>query len=251
MDRLAPTRRPAGPPVMLQSWRELGFLHWEVDAETLGRLLPAQLSLDTFEGRAFVGLVPFTMHGVRPTWAPALPLVSRFHEVNVRTYVHLAGRDPGVYFLSLDAASRLAVVGARTIWRLPYHFARMGMARSPGGLVAYDSERRWPGPKPAACHLLYGPRPDSAPGAATPGSLDHFLAERYILYTTAPGRLLRGRVHHPPYPLQAGDCPRLEETLVAAAGIEPVTGPPLVHYASGVDVEVFGLEPIEAWSPAS
>ena len=246
MDRLAPTRRPAGPPVMFQSWRHLGFLHWEVDPEALQRLLPAPLRLDTFEGRAFVGLVPFTMHGVRPAWAPALPFVSRFHEVNVRTYVHLEGRDPGVYFLSLDAASRVAVVVARTAWRLPYHFARMTMAGGPGGLVAYDSERRWPGPKPAACRLLFGPRSGSAPRAATPGSLDYFLAERYILYTPSPGRLLRGRVHHAPYPLQAGDCPQVQETLVAAAGIELATGPPLVHYAAGVDVEVFALEDAQA-----
>ena len=246
MDRLAPTRRPAGRPAMFQSWRHLGFLHWEVDPEALRRLLPAPLRLDTFDGRAFVGLVPFSMHGVRPAWAPALPFVSHFHEVNVRTYVHLEGRDPGVYFLSLDARSRVAVVVARTLWRLPYHFARMRMTVGPGGLVAYDSERRWPGPRPAACRLRYGPRPGSTKAAAVPGSLDHFLVERYVLYTTRGPRLLRGRVHHAPYPLQPGECPDLQETLVAAAGLEAGAGPPLVHYASGVDVEVFGLEDAQA-----
>lgn len=226
---------------MVQSWRHLGFLHWEVDPAALRPLVPAPLELDCHEGRAFLGLVPFTMHGVRPTWAPALPFVSRFHEVNVRVYVHLAGRDPGVYFLSLDAASRVAVVAARTLWKLPYHFARMGMSHGADGLVAYESERRWPGPRPAACALRYGPRPGSSPAAAVPGSLDHFLAERYLLYTTSRGRLLRGRVHHSPYPLQPGECPGLRETMTVAGGVG-VAGPPLVHYAAGVDVTVFALE---------
>ena len=238
IDRLAPTRRPSGRPVMHQSWRHLGFLHWEVAAEALRRLVPKGLEIDTFEGRAFVGLVPFTMHGVRPTWAPALPGLSRFHEVNVRTYVHLGGREPGVYFFSLDAASRLAVIGARTFWRLPYHFAAMDL-RQEGGAILYSSTRRWPGPRPADCRLRYRPRGEAAP--APPDSLEHFLAERYLLYTTSRGRLLRGRVHHAPYPLQAAECPVLDETLVQAAGIAKPSDAPLVHYAAGVDVEVFPL----------
>ena len=236
---------------MRQSWRRLGFLHWEVEAAALRGRVPESLTLDTFEGRAFVGLVPFTMHGVRPAGAPALPFVSRFHEVNVRTYVHLAGREPGVLFLSLDAASRLAVIGARTLWKLPYHFARMSLLKGAHGRVAYTSERRWPGPVPAGCRLVYGPRDGERPAPAAPGSLEHFLAERYELYTTARGRLLRGRVHHPPYPLQAGECPELQENLVAAAGIARGDGPPLVHYSTGVDVEVFPLEDLgSAGAPA-
>lgn len=229
---------------MRQSWRLLGFLHWEIEAAALGRLVPEPLTLDTFEGRAFVGLVPFTMQGVRPAWAPALPFLSRFHEANVRTYVHLQGREPGVLFLSLDAASRLAVIGARAVWKLPYHFARMGLDPGQGGRVAYTSERLWPGPTPAGCRLVYGPRDGRAPARASPGGLEHFLAERYVLYTTARGRLLRGRVHHAPYPLQVGECPALEENLLAAAGIARGGGPPLVHYSAGVDVEVFPLEDV-------
>lgn len=236
---------------MRQSWRRLGFLHWEIEAAALRGLVPEPLALDTFEGRAFVGLVPFTMHGVRPAWAPALPFVSRFHEVNVRTYVHLEGREPGVLFLSLDAASRLAVIGARAVWRLPYHFARMALLEGRGGRVAYTSERRWPGPTPAGCRLVYGPRASEAPLPAEPGGLEHFLAERYVLYTTARGRLLRGRVHHSPYPLQAGECPELQEDLVAAAGITRGDGPPFVHYSAGVDVEVFPLEDVGSVAAAA
>jgi uncharacterized protein YqjF (DUF2071 family) len=229
---------------MVQSWRSLGFLHWEVAAESLRSRLPPALKLDTFDGRAYVGLVPFTMHGVRPPWAPPLPFVSAFHEVNVRTYVHHEGREAGVYFFSLDAASRLAVWGARTFWKLPYHFARMSLARAAGDRIAYASARRWPAPVPAECRLVYGPRPGSRPAPAQPPSLEHFLAERYVLYTTARDRLLRGRVHHPPYPLQAGECTERSETLLAAAGLEPTGAPPLVHYAAGVDVEVFALEDV-------
>jgi uncharacterized protein YqjF (DUF2071 family) len=240
IDRVGPTRRPPGRAAMRQSWRRLGFLHWELDGAALARRLAPGLSLDTFEGRAFVGLVPFTMQGVRPWWAPAPPGVSAFHEVNVRTYVHFEGRDPGVYFFSLDAASRVAVATARAWFKLPYHYARMRLDPRPEGLTAYASDRRWPAPVPAACRLLYGPRP-APPAPARPGTLEHFLAERYILYTSSRGRLLRGRVHHPPYPLQPGECPELDETLLAAAGLARPDGPPLVHYAAGVDVEVFGL----------
>ena len=226
---------------MHQSWRHLGFLHWEVAAEALRRLVPKGLEIDTFEGRAFVGLVPFTMHGVRPSWAVALPGLSRFHEVNVRTYVHRGGQEPGVYFFSLDAASRLAVIGARTFWRLPYHFAAMDL-RQETDTILYSSTRRWPGPKPADCRLRYRPLGEAA--LARPDSLEHFLAERYLLYTRSRGRLLRGRVHHGPYPLQAAECSELDETLVQVAGITKPSDSPLVHYAAGVDVEVFPLETV-------
>lgn len=238
---MAPTRRPTGHPVMRQCWRHLAFLHWEVGVEVLRRLVPEPLDIDTLEGRAYVGLVPFTMHGVRLAWPPALPGISRFHEVNVRTYVHLGGREPGVHFLSLDAASRLAVIGARTFWKLPYHFAVMDL-RQEQGVIVYSSSRRWPGPRPANCRLRYRPVGETAP--ARPDSLEHFLAERYLLYTLSRGRLLRGRVHHGPYPLQAAECPELDESLVQAAGITRPSAPPLVHYAAGVDVEVFPLEAV-------
>lgn len=235
-------------------WAHLLFLHWELPAEELRGLLPPGLELDTFEGRAFVGLVPFTMTGVRPRLCPPVPGLSAFHEVNVRTYVHYAGHDPGVWFFSLDAANRLAVRLARWSFRLPYHHARMSLIAEgwaagdpdadesrdgPAPIIHYTSDRLWPGPMPAACTLSY--RPAGEVAAATSGTLEHFLVERYILYAYAKGVLYRGRIHHRPYPLQPAAVPVLRENLVAAAGLARPTAQPLAHYAREVRVEVFPL----------
>lgn len=240
IDRLGPARRPDGRAVMRQRWSELLFLHWPVPLEALRPGIPAALDIDTHEGTAYVGLVPFTMSGIRPRWGPPVPGLSSFHEVNVRTYVHFEGRDPGVWFFSLDASSRLAVLVARSTYHLPYHFAGMSLARSPDGVVRYRSERRWPRPRPASCAMAYGPNGPVAPAA--PGTLDQFLAERYVLYAEHQGRLYRGRVHHAPYPLQAAQVSGLEESLVAAAGVDRGSGAPLAHYAKGVSVELYALE---------
>jgi len=246
IDRIAPTRRPTGERVVMrQTWADLLFLHWPVAPETLAPLLPPGLTLDTFNAAAYVGLVPFTMTGVRPTWSPPVRGLSDFHETNVRTYVHHEGRDPGVWFFSLDAANAPAVRIARALWKLPYHFARMTLARDKGR-VRYASERLWPGPLPGTCRAEY--TPTGTPAPAEPGTLEHFLAERYVLYARSRnGRLLRGRVHHAPYPLQTATLHALDETLVAAAGItlpRPNEPPPLVHYARAVSVEVFGLRAV-------
>lgn len=245
IDRIAPTRRPVGERVVMrQTWAELLFLHWPVPPETLAPLIPPGLTLDTFDdGRAYVGLVPFTMTGVRPVWAPPVRGLSDFHETNVRTYVHHEGRDPGVWFFSLDAANAVAVRIARALWKLPYHFARMRLAQSDNGRICCQSERLWPGPFPGVCRAEY--TPTGMPARARPGTLEHFLAERYILYARSrTGRLLQGRVHHAPYPLQTATLHALAETLVAAAGValpHLIERPPLVHYAREVNVEVFGL----------
>jgi len=239
IDRLAPTRRPDGHPVGYQKWRALSFLHWRVPASALRPLVPAALALDEFEGTCFIGLVPFTMQGVRPAWAPAVPGLSRFHETNVRTYVHLDGRDPGVWFFSLEAANRLAVWLARRGWGLPYHHARMSLIAAPDGRIAYASTRRAGG---AICNVTTVPL--GTPGAAAPGTLEHFLVERYVLYAVRHGSLLQGRIHHAPYPVQAAAVLGCDETLLADAGI-PRTGEPIGHYASGVDVEIFGLRSVD------
>lgn len=238
IDRVSPTLRPPGFPVMTQRWAHLLFLHWEVPADRLRSLLPPGLTLDTWEGRAYAGLVPFTVTGARPSFLPPLPGLSRFHEVNARTYVHWRGRDPGVWFFSLDASLLPAVLGARATYKLPYFHARMSLEEEPPTL-SYHSERRWPRPLPAGCHLRY--RGVGPPQAAPPGTLEHFLMERYILYAYSKGRLYQGRVHHSPYPLQGAVVDLRHESLLAAAGILRPNAPPLCHYAREVRPGIFPL----------
>jgi uncharacterized protein YqjF (DUF2071 family) len=232
---------------MKQKWRSLLFLHWPVPPELLQPFLPPGLTIDTYDGNAYVGLVPFTMQDVRPVWAPAVPWLSHFHECNVRTYVHRGGASPGVWFFSLDAANPVAVAIARSLWKLPYFFAQMDVRRDAAdGSTSYKTRRRLPPPLPASSEFRW--RPSDEPSAAEPGSLEHFLVERYILYAYAYGRLLRGRVHHPPYPLQTAALEWLADTSIAASGIviskDRIARPPLIHYASGVDVDVFPLSPL-------
>ncbi|MBX6313356.1 MAG: DUF2071 domain-containing protein [Isosphaeraceae bacterium] len=231
---------------MRQDWWYLLFLHWAAAPEAIQPLLPPGLDLDTFAGRAYVGLIPFTVTGARPRLLPPVPGVSSFHEVNLRTYVHRAGREPGVWFFSLDAASALAVRAARWAYKLPYHKARMRLVRAGDGTIDYASERLWPGPCPAGCRLRY--RPTGEPKPAPVGTLEHFLIERYILYAAAAGRLYSARVHHAPYPVQSADVPTWEETLTTAAGIPRSAEAPLVHYAEGVRVRVYPLRRVAAES---
>lgn len=227
---------------MRQRWEQLLFLHWAVDPEQVRPWLPPGLQLDTFEGRAYVGLVPFAMRGVRPVWAPALPWLSNFLETNVRTYVHHQGRDPGVWFASLDAANPVAVALARTLWHLPYFHARMSLHTQPDGATAYRSERHTDEPDRPGLDLTY--RVEGPVRPAAPGTLEHFLAERYILYARRGSVLYRGRVHHAPYPLQPARVERLTESLLAASGIERPACAPLAHSAAGVEVDVYALEPV-------
>jgi len=248
IDRSSLTQRPLRRHVMYQEWRHLTFLHWEVPVELLRPLVPRALELDLYQGRAFIGLVPFTMCGVRPIGVPSIPLFSRFHETNVRTYVHFQGRDPGVWFFSLDAANPLAVVLARAWYRLPYFHARMSLIRSgfqtegSGEVVTYSSRRLRSGSSPAECRVSCRPGGPIAP--AEPGTLEHFLAERYLLYTEYRGRLLSGRVFHTPYPLQSAEVLDLEETLLSVAGLPRPDHAPLAHFSPGVRVRVYPLTPV-------
>jgi uncharacterized protein YqjF (DUF2071 family) len=244
IDRKSPADKPPGCPVMHQRWAYLLFLHWVVPAAELQKLVPSRLTIDTFDGKAYVGLVPFTMTGVRPIFIPPIPGLSDFHETNVRTYVHDGGKNPGVYFFSLDAANAIAVKVAQWLFKLPYHFAKMELkarkdTRSPG-IVDYSTERSWPGPTPATLTTRYEVTGPVDP--AKPGTLDHFLIERYILYTQNGSKLMRGRVHHHPYPVQPARVHSVKEDLILAAGIKRPEVAPLVHYASEVQVQVYALE---------
>lgn len=219
---------------MTQTWHDLLFAHWPVGAAQLRPRVPAAFELDTFEGRCWVGVVPFRMSNVAPRGVPALPGFSAFPELNVRTYVRNGGR-PGVYFFSLDAASTAAVLGARALLNLPYFRAGME-ARSAGDGVRYRS-RRTRGP--AVFEAAYGPAgPAHAPAA---GTLEHFLTERYCLYHVGRlGRPYRLDIHHPPWPLQPASASIAVNTMVEAAGIALPETPPLLHFARRQDMVAWG-----------
>lgn len=254
IERLSPAQRPHERPVGYHVWRNLLFVHWRVPAEMITPLLPKSLTLDTWEGDAFVGLVPFFMSGVRPWWSPAMPGISTFCETNVRTYVHHDGRDPGVWFFSLDAARSLAVRVARWRWHLPYFRARMRLRRE-ANRVTYASHRLWPEPKGVGmtAEAEVGPllgrdvaNRELPAGRALPGTLEHFLIERYILFSTdRQGTLRRGRVHHTPYPVRTARLMSLKETLLSPLGITPESDPCHVAFSDGVRVEVFPLRRVE------
>ena len=243
MDRIAPQHRPEGKAGGWQKWRDLLFVHFEVPAASVRPLLPADLELDLWEGRCLVGVVPFAMRDVRPWWAPRLPGVSNFLELNVRTYVHRGGK-PGVWFFSLEAASTVAVYAARWGWGLPYHRASMTLTKegeAEGARIRYASRRLFPGPTPATCDADY--RVGKALGVATPGTFEHFLAERYYLFARHRRGILRGQVHHTPYPLHEAFVDRFDESMLRAAGIEADAVRVHALYSPGVDVEVFSLVP--------
>jgi uncharacterized protein YqjF (DUF2071 family) len=245
IDRIAPTREPSQQELMRQDWHHLLFLHWKVDPGALQALLPPGLDLDTFDGNAYVGLIPFTMTGVRPVLTPPLPWISSFHEVNVRTYVHRSGSDPGVWFFSLDASSAIAVAAARAAYDLPYFRSHIEFGVSDGArpLIDFVSKRDDDrGTLPANSRISYRPA-EPLIVHASPGTIEHFLIERYILYTAGDDQTLhRARVHHQPYPIQHAELLDLEETLVWAAGIRRPTDAPMVHYAREVNVKVYPLE---------
>jgi uncharacterized protein YqjF (DUF2071 family) len=245
IDRISPTLEPDQPVLLHQNWHRLLFLHWEVPVAELQALLPLRLTADTFEGKAFIGLVPFTLSGVRPLFVPPLPWISSFHEINVRTYVHLDGQEPGVWFFSLDASSSIAVAAARAAYKLPYFDAEITFREEGGAFPTIDFDARRTDPRgvtPSHAHIRYRAIEGVTPTAA-PGTLEHFLVERYILYSEDDRRELhRARVHHQPYPIQRAEVPVLDETLIWAAGIKRSEQPAYRHYAREVNVKVYPLE---------
>lgn len=232
-------------------WHDLLFMHWPVAAEALREQIPEPLTIDTFEGpgrsvSAWLGVIPFRMSGVRHRLLPPLPLVSAFPELNVRTYVSGPGDDdsggrpkPGVWFFSLDAASPIAVKVARATFHLAYMEARME-CQACHGWIEYTSRRTRRQAPPAAYRARYRPTGEAAPSA--PGTLEHFLTERYCLYAADQlGRVYRGEIHHEPWGLQPAECDCALNTMAAPLGVslpavETESGPPLLHYARRLEV---------------
>ena len=223
----------AGPWAMGMTWRDLLFMHWPVDAESLRPLVPPSLSIDTFDGSAWLGVVPFDMTGVWPHFLPAVPGLSDFPEINLRTYVTAQDR-PGVWFFSLDAHSRLAVRLARATFHLPYFDAEMSCDASNDG-VHYRSVRTHRGSPPAGFEARY--RPVGEPFESGRGTIENFLTERYCLYSADKrGRVRRGDIHHRLWPLQAAEVEIEELEMTAQIGVTLPTTEPALHFARRLDV---------------
>jgi len=232
---------PRGRWAMTMRWFDLAFLHWPVPAAALRPLVPAPLAVDTFEGTAWIGVVPFRMDQVRLRLAPAVPTTSAFPEINVRTYVRSADRS-GVWFFSLDAASRLAVRMARLRYNLPYFDARIDTAPWGEG-VEYRSRRTHRGA--LSVEFTARSRPAGPVFHAAPGTLEHWLAERYALFTAdRRGRVSSVDVQHAPWPLQRAEAEVERCTLLDGMGIRLPDTAPLAHFARSVEVLSWGRVPV-------
>ncbi|HSL00708.1 MAG TPA: DUF2071 domain-containing protein [Rubrobacteraceae bacterium] len=229
---------PTRPWALFMSWRDLLFMHWPVEEALLRPLVPRALDLDTFDGSAWLSITPFSMRGVRPRALPSVSPLSNFPELNVRTYV-TGGDRPGIWFFSLDAGSRVAVRLARAIFRLPYYDAMMS-CRDSGGEIRYESVRTHRGAPGARFEGRY--RPVGEPFNARPGTLEYFLSERYCLYgADSRGGVLRGEIHHHPWPLQEAEV-RVETLgMTEQIGVPLPERPPILYFSRSIDTL--------AWSP--
>jgi uncharacterized protein len=240
---------PKQPWMMRQTWYDLLFAHWPVPVEVMRPLVPPQLQLDTYDGMAWIGIVPFGMTNVAPRGLPNIPGFSTFPELNVRTYVVTPsppGADPtvtkpGVYFFSLDAGNPIAVTGARTGFKLPYYNAEMNFTEE-GERIHYHSHRTHHNAPPAEFIGTYGPV--GAVYRTRLGDLDHWLTERYCLYTANNNKLYRAEIHHLPWPLQPAAAEIAVNTMAAAAGIQLPAQPPLLHFAKRIDMVNWLLYPV-------
>ncbi|MSU21805.1 MAG: DUF2071 domain-containing protein [Pedosphaera sp.] len=240
-DRLALREKPSQPAIMFQTWGDLLFLHWEYDADQVQRTLPPGLYVDTFAGRAFLGVIPFFMKNVRPSFLPSIPGLSNFLQLNVRTYVYDDTGKPGVWFYSLDCNLPLAVWGARKFFFLPYFHAELA-ARVETGSMNYTSRRQGTH-EDRTTQIHY--TPGTAPSEAQPESLEFFLIERYVLFSFATARraLYSVRVYHTPYRLASARLEEYDTTVLGLDGFSvPANAPAHVVFSPGVDVSIYGLE---------
>lgn len=233
---------PSGPWIMKQTWHDLLFAHWPLPAEQVKALIPVELPLDTYDGHAWIGVVPFRMSGIRAHGFPPLPGLSRFPELNVRTYVTYGGK-PGVYFLSLDAANTPAVWAARRFFHLPYFSAVMS-SREHNGMIHYSSLRSGDAAEFRGTYKPVGPVRQSEKN-----SLERFLTERYCLYTVHNDYVYRCDIHHLPWPLQDAEARLDRNTMASAAGIQLPSLAPVLHFARRLEVLIWPLRRAEETNP--
>jgi uncharacterized protein len=215
------------------NWHDLLFMHWPVKRDALRPYLPSALTIDTFDGTAWIGVVPFRMSGVVPRLVPPVPLLSAFPELNVRTYVTAEGK-PGVWFFSLDAANPIAVELARDAFHLPYYNARMTCQQAEGN-VEYFSVRTHRRAAPAVFQGQY--RPTGPAYESTPGTLESWLTDRYCLYSAnRQGITWRGDIHHAPWPLQPAEADISHNTMTQQIGLTLPETKPLLHFARDLEV---------------
>jgi uncharacterized protein YqjF (DUF2071 family) len=225
---------------MAQRWNNLLFAHWPVATDTIRALVPSGVEIDRHEGTAWLTVSPFVLSHFRPRGLPPLPGISSFCELNVRTYVTRGGK-PGVYFFSLDCESALAVASARTFYHLPYLSASMHMNTTSGGSYDYTSRRADARGGPAEFDATY--RPTGPTSSSKPGSLDHWLTERYCLYATdARKAWYRAEIHHAPWPLQPAEADIRVNTMAAAAGVSIAGHPMRLSFARQIDVVIWWPE---------
>jgi uncharacterized protein YqjF (DUF2071 family) len=241
-----PYRLPARPWRLSQRWHDLLFAHWPIPARVVQERLPVGLEVDTFDGSAWLGVIPFWMSGVRTrvvgSKTISIPGTTTFPELNLRTYVRsrVSGLR-GVYFFSLDCASPLAVLGARTLFHLPYFPASMARTPLADGQMLYTSRRQLTR-HPADYEATYGPIPGSEPlPQSEPSTLQHFLTERYCLFTPFAKRMLVGHIHHLPWPLEPAQAEIRVNTIPAAHGFALPDAPLILHFSRSLDVLLWGL----------
>ncbi len=237
-----PLPLPRRPWAMQQRWNDLLFAHWPLPAEAIEQTLPPGLNADIFDGSGWLGIVPFGMDRIRLHGLFSVPGASAFPELNLRTYVRERGTNrTGVYFYSLDASNPLAVAVARTLFHLPYFWARMGMQYSaetgPTRQIRYHS-RRLLAPHRARFRACY-----RGLGVVSQGPLEHFLTSRYALYTSdKSGNLLRGDIHHLPWPLERAEAEFELNEIPAAHGFTLPDTAPVLHFSRELLVYVWATE---------
>ena len=222
--------------ILAMRWTDLLFAHWPVPAAEIAQQLPRGLSVDTYDGTGWLGVIPFRMEQVRLRNGPILPGQDHFLEMNVRTYVRESTRgDPGVYFFSLDTNNFAAALGARAWYRLPYYWARMAIAASPTA-IEYESHRLFSA-REAALRVRYrGKGFDCALPVSKPGSIEHFLTERYALFTHSRGRIIRGDIQHRQWILEPAEAEFEHTSVVGAQGFALPDRPPLLHFSESQDI---------------